>query len=295
MHARGDCGYAAAEARMHAAVHPDDRGPSGLAERLAGCRRIVCLTGAGCSTASGIPDYRDAGGGWKCRQPITWQQFAATQTARQRYWAGSMRGWPAVARARPNAAHAALAALEGAGRIDHLITQNVDGLHRQAGQRRLTELHGRLDRVRCTGCGHVLGRDRLQARLEALNPQWLECSDPIAPDGDAAITAECTEFRVPPCPRCGGVLRPDVVFFGETVAKEVVAASLQRVATADALLVVGSSLMVWSGYRFVRAARAAGVPVYCVNLGRTRADAELHFKVEAPCEQVLPALVPILS
>lgn len=280
---------------MHTAVHRDDHGPSRLARLLAGRRRIVCLTGAGCSTASGVPDYRDAGGRWKCRQPMTWQQFAATETARQRYWAGSMRGWPAVARARPNAAHAALAALETSGCIDHLITQNVDGLHRQAGQRRLTELHGCLDRVRCTGCGHVLGRDRLQARLEALNPQWRAWTDPIAPDGDAAIGGGCTDFRVPSCPVCGGMLRPDVVFFGETVAKAVVAASMQRVANAGALLVVGSSLMVGSGYRFVRAARAAGVPVYCINLGRTRADAEMDFKLEAPCERVLPEIVRTIA
>mgnify|MGYP001096807205 CR=1 FL=1 len=262
-----------------------------LHELLMRSRRPLVLTGAGCSTDSGIPDYRDAAGAWKRKPPVTLQDYLKSPLARQRYWARSLAGWPRVAAAAPGEAHRALARLEAAGRLHWLITQNVDGLHQRAGSRRVTDLHGRLDQVQCLECGFLQPRAALQDELVRRNPGWPMGTAQAAPDGDADLEGlDFAAFRVPDCPRCGGLLKPTVVFFGEQVPAARVEQCYARLAEADALLVVGSSLMVWSGYRFVRAACQRGLPVAVINLGRTRADAELTVKVELPCGQALAAL-----
>ena len=267
-----------------------------LSERLRDAGRVVVLTGAGCSTGSGIPDYRDPQGRWKHRRPTLYQDFMTRDLVRRRYWARSMAGWPRVAAARPNAAHHALARLEQAGRLAGLITQNVDGLHRAARQRALVELHGRLDRVVCTDCGRGLDRAGHQAELLRLNPGWEAQLDAHAPDGDAHLEgADYQAFRLPGCPGCGGMLKPDVVFFGESVPAERVATATAWLDAAQALLVVGSSLGVWSGLRFARWAHAAGVPVLAINQGRTRADPLLDLKVEMDCGEALQGLADDLQ
>ncbi|RZI75571.1 MAG: NAD-dependent protein deacetylase [Variovorax sp.] len=253
--------------------------------------RLFVLTGAGCSTESGIPDYRDANGDWKRPSPVTYQAFTGEDTTRRRYWARSLIGWPTMANARPGVAHLALARLEAAGRINLLLTQNVDGLHDAAGSRRTIDLHGRIDTVRCLACETRMPRAAFQALLRARNPRWAELEARAAPDGDADLDGlDFSVFDVPDCPRCGGMLKPDVVFFGESVPKERVAASFAALEEADAMLVAGSSLMVYSGYRFVQAAAAAGKPIAAVNLGRTRADALFSLKVERPVGETLSQL-----
>lgn len=259
-------------------------------------RRLLVLTGAGCSTESGIPDYRDEQGEWKRRPPVQLREFLDDATARQRYWARSLIGWPQVAGAAPNAAHRALAAMERHGVVRHVITQNVDGLHQRAGSQAVLDLHGRLDDVECRGCGVQLARSALQAELAALNPDFAGHAVTLAPDGDADLRgADYACFRVPGCGRCGGLLKPGVVFFGESVPHERVERALEAVHAADALLVAGSSLMVWSGYRFVRLARELGAPVAIINLGRTRADDLATVRVHARCGEVLGALADELA
>jgi NAD-dependent SIR2 family protein deacetylase len=263
-----------------------------LREFLRRHERLFVLTGAGCSTRSGIPDYRDADGSWKRGQPMTFQAFTGTEAARQRYWARSLAGWPRIAAARPNRAHAALARLEARGAVELLLTQNVDGLHQAAGSRRVVELHGGLDRVRCLGCGRTTGRAAMQAELVRLNPGWSGLAAAAAPDGDSELEGRDTGgFVVPPCPACGGVLKPDVVFFGENVPKDRVEDAFAALGRADALLVIGSSLTVYSGFRFAAAAAAAGKPIAAVNLGRTRADHLLALKAEAECGEALSFLL----
>lgn len=253
--------------------------------------RLLLLTGAGCSTAAGIPDYRDANGAWKRSEPMRYQVFTGDDTARRRYWARSMVGWRAMSQARPTAAHAALAGLEAAGRISLLVTQNVDGLHQQAGSRNVVDLHGRIDTVCCLRCGARTPRAALQEALLARNPGWAALHAHVAPDGDADLEdQDFARFDVPDCAACGGMLKPDVVFFGENVPRERVAAVREALAASDALLVAGSSLMVYSGYRFVEEAVAAGKPVAAVNIGRTRADAVLSLKVEREVGEALRAL-----
>lgn len=260
---------------------------------IAGHARIFVLTGAGCSTGSGIPDYRDGDGQWKRRPPIDFRSFMDSAAMRARYWARSLVGWRLFSGVRPNAAHAALAGLERAGRVELLVTQNVDGLHQAAGSRAVLDLHGRLDEVACTACGRREPRIDLQRRLEDLNPEWASLQAQAAPDGDADLEGrDFSAFRVPPCLRCGGIVKPDVVFFGESVPRERVQRALDGLARADAMLVVGSSLMVHSGYRYARAAAAAGLPLAAVNLGRTRADDLLDLKVERPCAEALAFLLP---
>jgi NAD-dependent SIR2 family protein deacetylase len=255
--------------------------------------RLLVLTGAGCSTESGIPDYRDASGAWKRAQPIQFQAFMQELRARQRYWARSLLGWPRFCRAVPNAAHHALALLERRGRIELLVTQNVDRLHQAAGSRAVIDLHGRLDHVRCMSCGAAVPRECLQRELLKRNPTWSGRVVRTAPDGDADLEdTDFSSFEVPACESCGGILKPDVVFFGEQVPPERVELARQHLLQADAMLVVGSSLMVYSGYRFARAAAAAGKPIAAVNLGRTRADPLLALKVELPCTE---ALAPIAA
>jgi NAD-dependent SIR2 family protein deacetylase len=263
-----------------------------LQDFLARHRRLFILTGAGCSTGSGIPDYRDAEGEWKRTRPVTFQAFMGQNNTRRRYWARSMIGWRRFREARPNACHRALARLEARGGAELLVTQNVDRLHQAAGSVRVLDLHGRLDRVRCMGCERPTPRDDFQAELERANPGWLDVEALQAPDGDADLDGvDFSGFVAPNCPACGGLLKPDVVFYGENVPRPRVDDASRHLALADAVLVVGSSLMVYSGFRFVEAAARAGKPVAAVNLGRTRADESLALKVEQPCETALAFLL----
>ena len=261
---------------------------SALREFIQRHPRLAVLTGAGVSTGSGIPDYRDSLGEWKRARPVEFRPFMTDPKVRQRYWARSVVGWPIISRAQPNDAHRALARLEALEFVQILITQNVDGLHSAAGSRSVIDLHGRIDDVRCMKNGHLLSRAELQRQLLAGNPTWAEIQGRVAPDGDVDIEGrDYSGFIVPDCPQCGGILKPDVVFFGETVPRERVDRAFEGVANADALLVVGSSLMVYSGFRFAEAAAAAGKPIAAVNLGRTRADHLLALKISATCEEVL--------
>ena len=254
--------------------------------------RLFVLTGAGCSTDSGIPDYRDAEGAWKRAQPVQFRSFMDEPATRKRYWARSLVGWRRFGRARPNDAHRALAALEQQGRLGILVTQNVDRLHQAAGSTNVVDLHGRLDLVRCMGCERCTPREELQETLLSLNPDWVDLDARVAPDGDADLEGlDFASFEVPGCAACGGLLKPDVVFYGESVPRERVATAMQGVRDADAMLVVGTSLMVYSGYRFARAAAAAGIPLASVNLGRTRADDLIGLKVAQSCSAALAFLL----
>ncbi len=262
--------------------------------------RVVALAGAGCSTESGIPDYRGPAGTLRRRQPMQFKEFVGSPEGRARYWSRSAVGWPRFSAATPNDAHRALASLEEAGTLAGVITQNVDGLHQAAGSREVVELHGSLSRVRCLDCGSTSCRQALQERLVALNAGWLEgaplAGAESAPDGDAELRSEdLSAFCVPDCAACGGVLKPDVVFFGENVPKPQVEASWRLLDGAELLLVVGSSLTVFSGRRFVYGAKKAGIPVAIVNLGPTRADDLADAKVEARLGTVLPELVRALD
>jgi NAD-dependent SIR2 family protein deacetylase len=254
--------------------------------------RLFILTGAGVSTDSGIPDYRDTNGDWKRPQPVTYQAFTGDDTTRRRYWARSMVGWPTMAHARPGPAHTALAQLEQAGHVELLLTQNVDGLHERAGSVRTIDLHGRIDTVRCLACETRSPRAALQEELRRRNPAWAALEARAAPDGDADLEHDnFASFDVPPCPVCGGMLKPDVVFFGESVPRDRVTAAFSALEQADAMLIVGSSLMVYSGYRFAQAAAQAGKPIAAINIGRTRADDLLSLKIERPVGEVLGELV----
>jgi len=274
--------------------HPDPLSP--LLDFARRHPRLLVLTGAGCSTGAGIPDYRDASGAWKRSEPMRFQLFVGEEMARKRYWARSMVGWRAMSRARPTAAHRALAQLEADGRIELLVTQNVDGLHHAAGSGRVIDLHGRIDTVCCLGCGARSPRGALQDALARCNPEWAALHARTAPDGDADLDErDFAGFAVPACPRCGGMLKPDVVFFGENVPRERVATVRAALSRADALLVAGSSLMVYSGYRFVEEAVAAGKPVAAVNIGRTRADDVLTLKLALEVGAALEALTARLQ
>ena len=267
--------------------------PADLADFVQGSRRLFVLTGAGCSTGSGIPDYRHADGSWKRARPVEIAPFLREPHARARYWARSMVGWRIFGSAQPNAAHRALATLERSGPVGLLVTQNVDGLHSAAGSRRVLDLHGRLDRVACLGCRASTSREAWQRLLAERNPAWAARSAPVGPDGDADLeAADFDAFDVPDCPHCGGVVKPDVVFFGENVPAWRHAQATAALAASDAMLVVGSSLMVHSGYRYVLQAARRGTPVAAVNVGRTRADALLRFKVSADCATALASLMP---
>ncbi|MGI9084655.1 MAG: NAD-dependent protein deacetylase [Aeromicrobium sp.] len=254
--------------------------------RVLGDRRWLVLTGAGVSTDSGIPDYRSPGA--PVRTPMTYQQFVSGPDAQQRYWARAHLGWSRMGGAEPNATHHRLADLEAEGRLTGLITQNVDGLHRKAAHRDLVELHGRLDRVVCLDCGERTSRARVQRRLDDLNPRWTVQDVTIAPDGDVQLEAT-GGYVVAPCEPCGGRLKPDVVFFGENVHKETVEHCYRLTDDAEALVVLGSSLQVMSGLRFVRRARANGVPIVIVNRGVTRGDDLADVRVDAGCAETLSA------
>ena len=266
--------------------------PSPLADFIARYRRLFVLTGAGCSTDSGIPDYRDASGNWKRPPPVGFQAFMGSAAVRRRYWARSFVGWQHLRRAEPSGAHAALARLEQEEHLELLVTQNVDGLHQAAGSLKVIDLHGRLDRVQCMDCHAIVPRQALQIELLQRNPAWAKLQGRAAPDGDADLDGLAfDDFSIPSCARCDGVLKPDVVFFGESVPRPRVEAAIQGLDRADAVLVVGSSLMVYSGYRFVHAAAQSGKPIAAVNLGRTRADELLTLKVSQPCATALAGLL----
>jgi len=268
-----------------------------LAAMLRG-RRVVVLTGAGCSTESGIPDYRGPDTPPRKRPPIQHREFVDRADMRRRYWARSVLGWPLLAGARPNSAHEALAALEQSGIVAGLITQNVDGLHQGAGSRAVVELHGALARVRCLDCDAVIARDDLQARLLAVNPAWPERARSVesAPDGDADLADELVAgFEVIACATCSGVLMPDVVFFGGSVPRATLDAAWATFDRAEVLLVVGSSLTVFSGYRFVRRAAERAVPVAILNRGPTRGDDHAALRVDARAGETLVALQHALT
>lgn len=269
--------------------------PADLAALLDSSRHVLVLTGAGCSTGSGIPAYRDPAGRWLRRDPIFYQDFIRRAEARRRYWARSFFGWSAMHDARPGSAHRALVALAENERIGPVVTQNVDGLHQRAGQPEVIELHGGLQRVLCLECGGRVDRNHLQQRLEALNPDWAPDVRELRPDGDAELDEQAWPgFRVADCEHCGGRLKPDVVFFGESVPRdrtEMIDAALEA---ADALLLVGTSAVVWSGFRLVRRAAERGLPIAAVNEGRTRADGLLRFKLGGDCGEALLATLKAL-
>lgn len=265
--------------------------------RLLAGRRTVVLTGAGISTDSGIPDYR--GPDSPPSNPMTIQQFIGDAAFRQRYWARNHVGWRHMDDTLPNAGHRALAALEAASVVTGVITQNVDLLHTKAGSRNVIDLHGTYARVICLSCGHIISRAALAEQLEALNPGFIERAEAIgglavAPDADAVI-ADTAAFRYLDCVRCAGMLKPDIVYFGDSVPKDVVAQAYSMVDQADALLVAGSSLTVFSGYRFVRHATALGIPVAIINRGGTRGDDLATVKVDGGCSELLALLADELS
>ncbi|MFJ2481604.1 NAD-dependent protein deacetylase [Pseudomonas sp. NPDC087598] len=253
---------------------------------------FLVLTGAGISTPSGIPDYRDSDGVRRGRQPMMYQEFLSAPESRRRYWARAMLGWPRVRQAQPNAAHEALASLQRQGRISGLITQNVDTLHDQAGSHDVIELHGSLHRVLCLDCGQRSERDSIQRLMEQQNPYLAGVDAVQAPDGDTLLDpAFEARFQVPHCPHCAGErMKPDVVFFGENVAQTTAARAMAAAETAAGMLVVGSSLMAYSAFRLCRVIADRGKPLIAINLGKTRADELLDLKIEASCEQLLPLL-----
>ncbi|MER7755175.1 NAD-dependent protein deacetylase [Kitasatospora sp. NPDC097643] len=274
-----------------AAGAADAAGLAALVRLLAG-RGVVVLSGAGLSTESGIPDYRGETGSRRRGSPMTYQEFTGSEAARRRYWARSHVGWRTIARAEPNAGHRAVEQLRRSGHVSAVITQNVDGLHRAAGTRTAVELHGGLHRVVCLGCGRLSSRQELDLRLEALNAGFRDGPGRVNPDGDAELSPGLVDgFRVAPCRACGGALKPDVVFFGESVPKPRVQRCCELVDAAQALLVLGSSLTVMSGLRFVRRAARAGTPVVIVNQGATRGDELAEARVGLPLGAVLTEAV----
>lgn len=256
-------------------------------------KQFLVLTGAGISTPSGIPDYRDSEGVRRGKAPMMYQEFLSTPAARRRYWARAMLGWPRIRQARPNAAHEALATLQTKQLIAGLITQNVDTLHDQAGSHEVIELHGSLHRVVCLDCDQRADRQTIQLVMEAENPYLSGVDATQAPDGDTLLDpAFEARFQIPRCPSCSGErLKPDVVFFGENVAQATAAKATQHIEQAQGLLVVGSSLMAYSAFRLCRAMAEQHKPLIAINFGKTRADDFLDLKIEASCEQLLPLLV----
>ncbi len=256
----------------------------------------VILSGAGLSTESGIPDYRGPSGRARRAEPMTYQAFTATAAARQRYWARSHHGWRHITGAAPNAGHRALAEFQRRGLLGGIITQNVDGLHQVAGARQVIELHGSLHRVCCLSCGERTARADLDGRLRAANPAWDAPVSQVNPDGDALISdAAAASFRVVDCQSCGGLVKPDVVFFGENVPPDRVAECYALVGDARSLIVLGSSLTVMSGYRFVRHAAGLGIPVAIINQGATRGDALARWTLDAPLGPVLTEITARLG
>jgi len=265
-----------------------------LCEFISQHKQLFVITGAGISHASGIPTYRDEIGTWKGNTPIQHGDFLSDAATRRRYWARSFKGWPTVSSASPNASHRALARLEECGVIQALVTQNIDRLHQKAGHRRVTDLHGRLDEVICMDCGVITPRSVVQGMLEQLNPHFAELEQELlvpAPDGDADVSAELVDqVIIPECPQCRGMLKPNVVFYGGSVHKEKVNYLYEQLQQANGLLVVGSSLMVYSSFRFCKFAAEARLPMACVNKGLTRADGFYQLKLDDDCGEVLNAV-----
>ncbi|MEV7738156.1 NAD-dependent protein deacetylase [Streptomyces sp. NPDC088921] len=258
--------------------------------------RVLVLSGAGISTESGIPAYRGEGGSLSRHTPMTYQDFTAGAEARRRYWARSHLGWRTFGRARPNAGHQAVAAFAQHGLLSGVITQNVDGLHQAAGTEGVVELHGSLARVRCLGCDAITARQALSVRLEEANAAFEPVVAGINPDGDADLSDEqVAGFRVLPCLDCGGTLKPDVVFFGETVPAQRIEQCRQLVREASTLLVLGSSLTVMSGLRFVRQAAQAGKRVLIINRDPTRGDLLAHTRVSLPLGTALHSVADVLD
>lgn len=258
---------------------------------------VAVLTGAGISTDSGIPDYRGpSGAALRKHAPMTFQTFTRDAVARRRYWARGYLGWHQIAGAEPNRAHLALASLERAGRVGGVITQNVDGLHQRAGSEAVIDLHGRLDRVICLDCGSIEPRDSVHRRIAEANAGWRASITAVNPDGDVDVPEEqLDEFTVVACESCGGTLKPDVVYFGETVPPNRVRSSFELVDRADSILVLGSSLHVFSGRRFVMHAARAGKPVAIVNQGPTKADDLATLRIDGSLSEVLGSVVPLID
>lgn len=266
-----------------------------LASQLAG-RKVAVLTGAGCSTESGIPDYRGEVTRQRARSPVQFKEMVRDPSARQRYWARAVVGWEKIRDAQPGPAHRALAAMQEAGQLGAPMTQNVDRLHIRAGSREVIELHGALEEVECLACRALSSREELQERLLERNPSFANRSAEIAPDGDAELDrALIASFEVVGCGSCGGHLKPHVVFFGEGVPRPRVELAFERVEAAEALLVLGSSLAVYSGFRFARRAQERGIPVCIVSVGETRADDFAALKLEHRVGDVLPRLAARLG
>lgn len=263
-----------------------DQGLEPLKNFILERENLLVITGAGVSTGSGIGDYRDRDGQWKRPRPVSHQDFINSHYWRQRYWARSQLGYPSFLQAAPNRAHRALARLECQGQLCGLVTQNVDRLHQQAGHQEVVDLHGRLDQVICMDCGVIVPRRDVQTWLEERNPRLQNQSFRPAPDGDADMEMDFSSVDVPHCSACGGILKPHVVFYGDSVERRIVNDVNSKVENADGVLVVGSSLMVFSSYRFVRHAHASGVPVAALNQGVTRADDMFALKVEEHADRL---------
>ncbi|HDZ08873.1 NAD-dependent protein deacetylase [Pseudohongiella sp.] len=251
---------------------------------------VLLLTGAGISTDSGIPDYRDSNGNWKRKQPVQHQEFMQCAATRQRYWARSLVGWPIMQKAQPNLAHRKIAELENKGLLSMIVTQNVDRLHQKAGSDAVIDLHGRADELICMSCGYREARAHMHARCASLNPSLDSVFATAAPDGDADLEMDFSTFEVPGCPQCDGILKPDVVFFGDTVPRPRVDQVFDVLANSRGLLVIGSSLMVFSGFRFARQAHQANTPIAILTQGRTRADDLASIKFDVPIAPLLAAI-----
>lgn len=267
-----------------------------LAEFISNHQPLTVITGAGVSAASGIPTYRDDAGTWLRSDPIQHNEFIGNPSTRQRYWARSYSGWPYVSRAEPNETHRVLSDMEDAGFINLLVTQNVDRLHQRSGQKNVIDLHGRLDQVKCLECFFEISRDDIQTELHRLNPHLTSHTAEVRPDGDADVPDKHVERMIlPDCPRCGGVIKPDVVFYGGGVEKQIVNQIYQQLEASNGLLVIGSSLMVFSSFRFCRFAARHEIPIGILNAGTTRADDLALLKIAEPCEKVLSSAFPLLK
>lgn len=261
--------------------------------------RLLIITGAGCSKASGIPTYRNADGDWQAATPIQHQAFTQRMSERRRYWLRSFFGWQVMSRAQPNSTHHAIAELETRGYCQHLVTQNVDGLHQQAGHTSMSELHGGIARVICLGCGEVSKRADMQARLQQAIPKALQAKvskkHQLLADGDYSVDDDLDlNYAIPACLTCDGTLKPDVVFYGGSVAKPLVESIYQQLNQSDSILVVGSSLQVFSSYRFCRRAAELSKPICILNDGTTRADELASLKINEDCGSVLGKLLDVL-
>lgn len=270
-------------------VHEPEVAGALLAEFIHRHPRLMILTGAGVSTDSGIPDYRDGDGAWKRKQPVQHRAFMEDRQTRQRYWGRSLIGWPVMRNATPNPSHFHIADLELLNHSNLVVTQNVDRLHQKAGTRAVLDLHGRADEVLCMSCGYRCPRDEVHDRCADLNPGFRHYTATTAPDGDADLDVDFSEFRVAGCPKCQGILKPDVVFFGDFVPRQRVNAALDALKASDGLLVIGSSLMVYSGFRFCRYGKEWGKPMATLNLGRTRAEALVDLKLNSRIGETLQA------